>query len=181
MRTLKRRRRRAGADSNCASVLAAVGSHQRPSFPQVGTPGPIKCKGKVPKPTNKDLPSNSRERGSLPVGPHPRLFFRPSSGSRLRYDGDQFQVWRPKAGRRRGLRCFVCLYRTQAAAGTAPTPSDSDAIGLSGTKMAQARRGASILAFRLRTQRHSSVLAPGRHHTGTLITVTSHVTSIWCV
>ncbi len=50
-----------------------------PSFPQVGTPGPIKCKGnlKVPKLINKDpsLLSNSRERGSLPVGPHPRLFF----------------------------------------------------------------------------------------------------------
>ena len=71
----KRRRSRAGADSNCASVLAAVGSHQRPSFPQVGTPGPIKCKGKVPKLINKDLLSNSRERGPLPVGPHPRLFF----------------------------------------------------------------------------------------------------------
>ena len=70
----KRRRSRAGADSNCASVLAAVGSHQRPSD-QVGTPGPIKCKGKVPKLINKDLLSNSRERGPLPVGPHPRLFF----------------------------------------------------------------------------------------------------------
>jgi len=41
----------------------------------VGTPGPIKCKGKVPKLINKDLLSNSRERGPLPVGPHPRLFF----------------------------------------------------------------------------------------------------------
>ncbi len=40
----------------------------------MGTPGPIKCKGKVPKLINKDLLSNSRERGPLPVGPHPRLF-----------------------------------------------------------------------------------------------------------
>ena len=42
----------------------------------MGTPGPIKCKGKVPKLINKGLLSNSRERGSLPVGPQPRLFFR---------------------------------------------------------------------------------------------------------
>ena len=96
MRTLKRRRRRAGADSNCASVLAAVGSHQRPSFPQVGTPGPIKCKGKVPKLINKDLLSNSRERGSLPVGPHPRLFLQ------VDYSGRRFgalqRPFRDRAG-----------------------------------------------------------------------------------
>jgi hypothetical protein len=82
----KRRRSIAGADSKTAPRFSLLWGHiscrPSPSFPQVRTPENSRpdqvrqARGKVPnlKLINKDLLSDSRERGPLPVGPHPRLF-----------------------------------------------------------------------------------------------------------